>query len=304
MRFDWLGTAAVAIACGGATRSELPSHALVPADPPPAAPAVSREIRLPERADALVEAEPFSATWNDSEQDEAPAGPAPEAWENADTCPAPLESFAGLYEYDAFVGRVLGVLDTPDQLATLRISPSFQPERAVILMRSSNGGFVARTVRLKEQVWNQMMKEMQAQQGGSVSLDDSYQRAALARVTAAQEVHERQVDTATAWLWIALWQALIARAQVVEEIGIVTGKFDGTLFQFRRGGHGAVAHSPDHRGVLAEATLAAELIEGVVNGSSTDAAGDLRRARELMHSALVRTQNKESCLRLYDGTHD
>lgn len=61
-----------------------------------------------------------------------------------------------------------------------------------------------------------------------------------------------------------------------------------------------MAHSPDGRGVLVEATAAAELIEGVVSGRSRDEAGDLKRARQLMHSALARTQRKESCLRRYD----
>jgi hypothetical protein len=286
----------VSIACGSPPRGKSPPRVPVEPGPPAAAPAVSI---AKEDAVAIEAAEPFSAAWNETEEPGDSPEVVTERWVNADTCPAPLERYE-LGEYDAFVERALGVGDAPDRLVAVRISPAFQPERAVSLARGKNGRFMVRVVRLSEQVWGRMMNEMSAHQGGSVSLDEASQRAALARVTTLSEVHERSLDAPTAWLWTALWQALIGRAQVVEEVGVATGKSDGTLYRLSSGGREAMAHSPDGRGVLAEATTAAELLEGWVNGRSRDEAGDLKRARQLMRSALARTQQKESCLRRYD----
>lgn len=294
-----LVTIVMAIACGSPPHAELPPRVAVEPGPPAAAPIKSI---AKEDARVIEPAEPFSAAWNEAEEQDAAPEVVTERWVNADSCPAPLDRFE-LGEYEAFVERALRLGDVPDRLAVVRISPSFQPERAVSLAREKDGRFVVRAVRLPEQVWGRMMKEMSDLQGGSVSLDDGSQRAALARVTTSPVVHERYLDAPTAWLWLALWQALIGRTQVVEEVGILTGKFDGTLYRLSSGGHEAMAHSPDGRGVLAEATAAAELIEGVANRRSRDEAGDLKRARQLMRSALARTQRKESCLRLYDDTN-
>lgn len=192
----------VALACGSPPRGKAPPRVAVEPGPPAAAPATSI---AEEDAGVIEAAEPFSAAWSESEEQGTSPEAVTERWVNADTCPAPLER-SELGEYDAFVERALGGGDAPDQLAAVRISPAFQPERAVSLARGKNGRFVVRAARLREQAWGRMMKEISAHQGGTVSLDAASQRAALARVTTLSEVHERSIDAPTAWLWITLWR--------------------------------------------------------------------------------------------------
>lgn len=242
----------------------------------------------------FVEAEPFSETWNEPERDDDDRPR--EAWVDADTCLAP-ERDRDASPYGEFVERALGIFDARGELASVRISPSFSPEYAISLGRRADGAYVVRRVSLKSSVWDQMMEQMHALQGDSIQLDYASQRAALARVKPDIDTQEGTLDPSTARLWMSLWRALLARTQVVKPIGAERFKMDGTLYRLSLGSHVGTTHSPDGGGVLQAVTTALEHIDRIVTGRSQDDAADLDVARNLMQSALERTQKQESCLR-------
>jgi hypothetical protein len=261
----------------------------------PSAPATEQPAETSAESATIVEAEPFSATWNEPEQPDDEVRR--EAWVDADTCPAP-ERHEATTPYSEFVDRALGISHTRGQFASIRISPSFSAEYTISLSKRGDGAYVVRLLRLKTSVWDQMMDEMHVLQGDSIQLDDASQRAALARVVPDTELRERVIDASTARLWISLWRALLARTQVVKAIGTIgTMKSDGTLYRLSLGGRVGTTHSPDRPGVLQEVTSAVEHIERVITGKSPDETIDLDVARNLMQSALERTRKQESCWR-------
>lgn len=221
---------------------------------------------------------------------------------DSDACPAPLQVAAsdGFGPYEAFVDKALGLPAGPDQIAVLRIAPSFTPSRVLSVVRRSDGTYVLRSTRLTTNVWGQMMEEMRALQGGqSFSIDEQSQTEALARIVTSKVVNEHKIPPSTATLIANVWRSLRARAQVTEEIGIATGKSDGTFYELWQQGVGVGTHSPAEGTVLGDVVLATEHLESVVNSTSIDSAAELDVARDLLKSALERTNRKEPCLRRY-----
>lgn len=229
-------------------------------------------------------------------------GPPFEALVDADACAAPVASARPALEpYDTFVEQALGLSGERGQVAAIRISPSFEPVRALSLLRRADGSHLLRLTTLTEDVWAQMMRELQATQGNSFSLAPHFQVAALARIRVSKVVREQRIDARTASLLGELARAVLARAQVVVPVGIVIGKFDGTVYELRQGAKAATTHSPSSGSVLGDVTLAVEHLERILNGNSIDARADLDATRDLLQSSLNRTRQKEPCLRRYTG---
>jgi hypothetical protein len=229
-----LGAPSVVPPTGG--KSVEQAHALLAESPTSASPA-----ERPNSVGTFDEpAEPFSASWLEAPEQDEPLEIPIDSWVNADACPDPPEEARDLGDpaYQAFVDRTLG-LGVPGELAALRISPSFTPERSLSVVRQPTGAYLIRSTRLKTNAWAQMMDEMRALQGESFSLDDASEAAALARVTTSKVVYESGIDASTAWLTVALWRAVTARAQRVVEIGTHTYKLDGTMYDIRQGGRGS-----------------------------------------------------------------
>lgn len=110
-------------------------------------------------------------------------------------------------------------------------------------------------------------------------------------------VQEHTIAPSIAKLLVELWRSLLARAQVVEEVGITTGKADGTYYDLWYHGVGARTHSPASGSVLGDVVLATEHLERVVGGTSADVTAELEVARDLLQTSLERSRKKESCLR-------
>jgi len=195
------------------------------------------------------------------------------------------------------MNQALDLPPGPDALVVVRISPSFEPDRTLSLLRQRGGTYVLRSTRLAEHVWSKMMDEMQSQQGSVIRLDDTHQAAALARVATAKVVHERPVDWKTAHMFLELWRLLGARAQIVHEVGIRTAKLDGTFYRVWYRGKIVVTHSPRAGSVLNEAISSAERLYSLVENEPPDTRALLSVALDEMQVALQRTQGKEPCLR-------
>jgi hypothetical protein len=242
-------------------------------------------------------AEPFSAAWREPEWDESPPAPI-DSWVNADACPDPLETTREFQDraYEAFIDKALG-LGASGELAVLRIHPSFTPVRSLVVLRRRSGAYLLRSIRLKTNVWAQMMQEMRTLHGDSFSLDEASEAAALARIATSRITHDTEIDASIAWLVIELWRSVMARAQPVVEIGTMTAKADGTTYEMRQGGRGSQTHSPAEDSVLGDLVSAAEHLERFSDGTSSDKNADLQRARDLMRSSLDRTRRNEPCLR-------
>jgi len=146
-------------------------------------------------------------------------------------CPEPIggASDSRLETYNRFVERALGLPPDADVVLALRISPSFQHERALSLRRASDGRYVLRSTRLREDVWGKMMTNIQAQQGAVVHLDERSQARGLADVQVTREVRERFVDSSTAELLLALWNSALQREQIVDVSDTMSITTDGTL---------------------------------------------------------------------------
>lgn len=297
MNRSWLNALAVGLGACGHVAAEQPRPVLMDITAPHP-PAVREQAPAPESNEP---AEPFSASWQLEATAESPGTPQPEAWVDADACPAP---FAGggsedFGTYHAFVDKALGLPAGPEQLAVLRIAPSFSPTRVLSVVRRPAGVYLLRSTRLTTHVWAQMMDEMRALQGPSIRLGERSQAEALARVVPSTVVRERKLSPSTAKLIVELWRSLLARAQVVKEVGVATGKLDGTLYDVWYRGAGARTHSPEKGSVLGDVVLATEHLERVIDGTSEDETAELEVARNLLQASLDRTRRKEPCLRRY-----
>ena len=259
--------------------------------------AASKPIEETSAVDAP--AEPFSATWAQAEEFGAePPGPTNrEAWVNADACPDPV-TYDNSDAYDSFIVSALGMAGH-GQLAAIRISASFRPERALSIERRADGAYLLRSTELSRDVWAWMMTEMRELQGTTITLDDASESEALARVTTSRTVKERGIDATTAWLLVDVWRTVIARAQIVRNVGVMQATADGTAFEIRYGGKAASTHNPASGSVLGEVTTAAEHLARVLDGHSTDELAELDVARDLLRSALARSHQREPCLRRY-----
>jgi len=156
---------------------------------------------------------------------------------------------------------------------------------------------VVRSVELTTNVWAEMMNGMWRLQGDSIRMDAGSLEAGMANVTTGKTVRERRIDAATAQLITKLWLAVTARAQVVKEINTMTLKGDGTFYEIRVGGTGGRTHSPRDSSVLGDLVAASEHLEAFIQRSSEGDEFELEMARDLMRSALERTENQAPCLK-------
>jgi hypothetical protein len=223
-----------------------------------------------------------------------------EAWLDADACPAPTipaDDDRDVHAYAAFIDRILGLTTDGSQLAAISAAPAFDSPRALEVTRGPDGTYVLRSTTVSKQVWAQVTPEMMELPVYPTSIDESFQSAALVRLTPGKVVRERRIDASTATLLIDLWRAIIERAQVVVPINGGTGKGDGVIYELRQGSKGATTHSPEPGSILGELVIALEHLERLLNEPSTDPAAELERARDLMRSALDGTRKNEPCLR-------
>lgn len=223
-----------------------------------------------------------------------------EGWLDADACAAPAGSDDGdgdVHADAAFIDRALGLTMERAQLATIRINPAFHAPRALEVARRRDGTYVLRSTTVRSHIWAQITTEMMALPDYPASIDESFQTAALARLTPGRLVRERRIDASTATLLTDLWRAIITRAQVVVPINAASGKGDGTFYELRQGSKAATTHSPERGSILGDLVIALEHLERLLNDTSTDPAAELDRARDLMRSSLDRTRKNEPCLR-------
>jgi hypothetical protein len=206
---------------------------------------------------------------------------------------APWSDADGLEPYDDFVLRSLGIADSTGIIA-LVITPSFRPPWALLLVRGRGARPVLRVTRLSHDVWASMLSPMSELQGPSVYLGEAEQRRALADISVDAATVERPIDRATASLFVALWQALTSRTQVVES-DVMT--LDGTGYTFFAGGRTGTIASPDYGSVLERSTYIAERLGRFVEYPSADDLSDLVYVREELKEALARTRDREPCLR-------
>lgn len=230
-----------------------------------------------------------------------PALPRPIAWINADACPEPLSALGNspMEPYETFMNQALKLPPSAEELVVIRISPSFGPDETLSLFQGRDRRYVLRSRELTDSVWGKMWNEMRAQQGLTIRADAEFQRAALARVAVETLIHERTVDASTAKLLLDLWGALVARAQVVQEVGAHTAKFDGVRYTAWHKGIGVTTHSPEPGSVLAQAVSAAKHLLHFVDVEPGGREVEKGIARKEMQSALQRTRRKEACLREY-----
>lgn len=160
-----------------------------------------------------------------------------------------------------------------EPLLVVRMYPSFRGERALSLHRSAAGEYVLRSARLIEGESNQ--------------------------AGVKKHVGERGLDEGTATALLELWQAIVARAQTVHEVGAATGKGDGIIYSIAVANSGAVTHSPRPGSVLDQAASSAELLFARVDDPSDNDDTRLRSAQSQMQLALGRTRREESCLMPY-----
>jgi hypothetical protein len=218
--------------------------------------------------------------------------------ENSYACPEPwpLSKERWSEPYDRHVDRALGFSPTANELLVIRISPAFSSERTLSLTRRPDGSYWLRSRRLVRQVWGEMMDQMKAQQGDVIQLDDGHQARALARVEIPVTEKQRRLDRRTAELMLRMWTAIVARAQVVHEVGIVHAILDGTLFRIWVGNTRASTHSPQSGSVLGLAVQAAERLEDFVAENRAENEDLIDEVRFEMNNALERTRRKEPCL--------
>jgi len=238
----------------------------------------------------------------DEASDEAIAEPETTKLENADACPEPLEESRkyDVQAYQAFMDKALGLPGGPDVLLAIRIRPSFQRDGALTLHRRAGKTYSLRVTRLTTNVLREMMTEMSRQQGGTVYLDDHFQEAALRNITVGTEVHERNLDAFTAKLLLRTWDAILARAAILREVGITTINLHGFSYRISRDPKLATTNSPRSGSVLDQAVSGSERLARIVD-NSTPADDALPVARDELEDALARTLRKEPCLRPYRG---
>jgi hypothetical protein len=294
--------AALLVGCAAASRgqpakSSVASLTCEQSGPPPPPTAAATAATT---ATSIAAAPPALSQTSSEEPDpdeQAEARPR-EGWLDADACAAPAGSGEGdVHAYAAFIDRALGLTNERGQLAAVRATPAFHSPRALEVARRRDGSYVLRSTTVPRHVWTQVTTEMMALPGYPTSIDESFQTAALARLTPTKLVRERPIDARTAALLADLWRAIITRAQVVVPINAASGKADGTVYELRQGSKAATTHSPAAGSILGDLVLTLEHLQRVLDDTSTDPAAELERARDLMRSALDRTRKNEPCLR-------
>lgn len=224
-----------------------------------------------------------------------------EAMENSDACLEPVGVLGdgGLDVYERYVRRAIGFPPASDAIAAVMIRPSFEPIRMLSLHRQRRGKLILRLTRLTKDVWAEMLREMEAQQGSTIHLSDPHQAAALARISVATTSRERTVDGETARLIEKLLSSLLGRAQPVQEVGVATAKADGTDYAFWQPDKEGKADSPRDGSILGLAASAVEDLCRLIESPSASDGASFRRVCDEMAVALDRSRRNEPCLRPY-----
>lgn len=263
------------------------------------APATRRPAEHAAREESVLDmpAEPFSGAWGNEPQAQLELRPDQprHAWVDAHACAAPDGEDRTEGGYGALVGTLFDFGRDVQVLATLRKHADYRyaPE-GLGLVRRSGGGYALRTIQIASGKWRDLTTRVR--HAGS----DTAPEAVLAEVAATRVIRERPVDAATARVILDLWGGLIARAQVVQEVNPMRFVIHATAFTWEAGGTRALAWSPVAGSVLGDAILAAQHLQRVVEGTSTDEVAELQVARDLMRESLERTRKKEPCLLHFD----
>jgi hypothetical protein len=220
-----------------------------------------------------------------------PESPAP----GVEECPEPIqeEDARGLATYNRFVERALDLPPGPDVLVAIRISPSFQPDRALSLRKTADGAYVLRSTRLLEDTWSQMMENMRRQQGHVIHIDERRQAQALDDLRATREIRERFVDSSTADLLVALWAAALKREQVPDTSDTMLVTMDGT--GYRVWAKSGAVSMPNPRGTLGIAMSGMTHLERIVVAPSSGDCAQLEAAVAEMADALHRIRYNGPC---------
>ena len=240
-----------------------------------------------------------AAAPSEPETDQPPAS----AWVNSDACPEPWQPFTDdpiMIEYEAFVQRALHLPPQPDELIVVHSSPAFSPDQTLALVQRADQSYALRSTRLTEHVYYRMREQMEQLERSGAS-PAAAQAEALARIAATPVVREQPLDGRTAQLFLELWRALVARGQVVREIGAGTGIGDGISYRIWSGGKIVETNIPAEGSVLGRAISALERLRLLIDRPNPSVDADLERAiaRRDMDEALQRTRLGEPCLRPY-----
>jgi hypothetical protein len=291
--------AAIALGCQSANRFRMAGDNARFASSPSSSAAPRRtEARQTDASGARTQAGPTRA----AEQSEIADGPEPagvKAWVSSDACLEP-EAVAATYR-NGDERELWQALDFKPKgaIAGVVSTPAFEPPRALSLHRRRQGTYFFKLTKLDKKVWRRRPRySCQAREGCQSWADrDSQWRA---EASATKETFTRDIDAVTASLFVRGWKALLARAQVVDEIGINVGKFDGAAYQFWHDGTAGWIASPRTNSVLARAVLAIDWLEQSVENPVAGDAEDLALVRAELSDVLTRTRNQEPCLRPYE----
>jgi hypothetical protein len=214
-----------------------------------------------------------------------------------DECPEAIQNeyASGLATYNRFVERALDLPPGPDVLLAIRISPSFEPDRALSLRRTATGAYVLRSTRLVQNVWSRMMDNMRRQQGDVIHLDEGRQADALREMRMTREIRERFVDPSTADLLLTLWTAALRREQAPNTSDSVVVTLDGT--SYRLWAEAGAVSIPNPRGTLGLAMSGTHHLERIVDQPSSEDCALLQAAVAEMADALYRIRHAGPCMR-------
>jgi hypothetical protein len=207
----------------------------------------------------------------------------------------PVADRSDLAAYDTFVERQLDLPPHDGALFAARISPSFRPEQALSLHRTTSGAYVLRSVRLTEDVWAEMMDRMaRSQPGGIVHMDEQRQARALAQLHPGRVVRERFVDGQTAQLMLTTWRSVLSRTPISAQSDIVRVVADGT--QYRVWSDAGAFETSSPTGVLGVAVSSLERFACIVSNPTNRDCSQLAVARREMQEALQEAQDQRTCL--------
>lgn len=237
----------------------------------------------------------------------AKSAPAPSLLD-ADVCPTPEDGPfepRSFHEYKAVIRRTLFAAFPSRPELHVVVQPSFSPVFMIGIEGADYQGsrpraHRVRLVRLRRNIWNDMMAQVMRQPAPPATLDDTRERAAVSKSSSEVDVSVAGLKEATARKLSEVWKGILRRTQYVEEVirdAPCFIKVDGTIFHLWGDSMSGSIHSPVPGSLLEQFTAICDQLKDFA------VAPPARRGaleNELMTSLdriAVRIRANEPCLR-------
>ena len=230
---------------------------------------------------------------------------------DANNCLSPEEGF---FEPDGFSDFQIAERDVllPDSGAEtilhVVVQPSFQSPFSIRLEKERGvekpAKLSLRLVRAKKNLWAEMMREMQKEQGNPISLAKKHQKRTLAKITRAVDTKILPVTQELSDRLTMAWASVLARTQYANEVLVAPDgssigyyKADGTDYHFWHDRRAGTTHSPDEGSLLDAFVKVVEQLLRYVDSPAEGRSREEKTLEDRLSQLQTRIATNEPCLR-------